>query len=353
MEETLFTVERGIGHIRLNRPRALNALSPDQFRAIAATLRRWRSDPAVAVVLIEGAGERAFSAGGDIRAVWDRRDDHEAIRAIFRAEYRLDRLIHTYPKPFVAWMDGIVMGGGAGISVNGAFRVATERTLFAMPEAAIGFFPDVGATHFLGRCPGRVGLYLGLSGARLGAADCRWAGLATHFLPSAARPSLVAALEAAALTPDPRREVASALADLTGDAGEADLPRHAAAIERCFDRPTLAEALAALAAEGGAWAERTLAEIAAGAPMSLAVIFRQLSEGRGLAFDDAIRREYRLACNFLECDDLFEGIRAAVIDKDRAPAWRPASLAEIDMMAVAARFLVGPNDGLDLDDGNT
>lgn len=329
--ETIHQVEGGQGTILLNRPHVLNALSPSQLAGLGRLLLDWRDDPEVGVVVIEGAGERAFCAGGDIRAVWDNRlaGRHDANRAIFRDEYRLDRLIHHYPKPFVALLDGIVMGGGAGVSINGRWRVATERTLFAMPETAIGFFPDVGATHFLSRCPGRVGLYLGLTGTRLRAADCLWAGLATHFVPTTGLPALKAELAAAAASADPGGAVEAVLARHHRDPGEAPLARRAPAIDRLFSAPTLREVISALVAEGEEWTWDALEPIGDNSPTSLAVTFRQLSEGRELAFDDAIRHEYRLACRFLDGHDFAEGIRALVVDKDKAPRWEPPSLADI------------------------
>lgn len=338
--ETIFTVDGRLGCIHLNRPQVLNALSPAQFVAIDRQLAAWARDEAVTAVVIEGAGERAFCAGGDIRAVWDarRRGDDAFNRAIFRDEYRMDRRIHHYPKPVVSILDGITMGGGAGLSVNGRYRVATERTLFAMPETAIGFFPDVGATHFLSRCPGQVGLYLGVTGARLGAADCLWAGLATHFVAAAQRDRLRAALAAAAASTDPNTAVPDTLAAFHGDAGPSPLSERAAAVDRCFDRATMREVISALVAEGSDWAWEALEPIGDNCPLSLALTFRQLRDGPTLSFDDAIRREYRMACRSLADDNIYEGIRALVIDKDRKPAWTPMSLAEVDPTRVAAYF---------------
>jgi len=291
-------------------------------------------------VAIEGAGGRAFCAGGDIRAVWDARarGDDAFNRALFRLEYRLDRRIHHYPKPYVALIDGIVMGGGAGIGVNGRFRVAGERTLFAMPEAGIGLFPDVGATHFLSRCPGRIGLYLGLTGARLGPADCLWAGIATHYVPAAARQDLTAALAGAADAADALGAVAETLAAFHRDPGPPALAGIAGDIERCFGRPTLPGVLAALAEEPGEWARAASRRMAANSPTSLAVVFRQLTEGASLDFDRAIAREYRLTWRFLAGHDLFEGIRALVIDKDKRPRWRPDRLDDVAEADVDAYF---------------
>lgn len=350
-DETLARVECELGRIVLNRPQVLNALSPAQFRGLDRTLADWAADAAVAVVVIEGAGERAFCVGGDLGAIWEMRGrgDLAGCRALFRNQYRLDRRVHHYAKPIVALLDGMVMGGGAGLSVNGRFRVASERTLFAMPETAIGFFPDVGATHFLSRCPGRIGLYLGLTGARLGPADCLWAGLATHYVPLAARDALLAGLAGAAGSADPAAAVADTLASLHRDPGPAALAERAEGLDRCFGRETLREVISALIAEGADWAWDAVEPIGDNSPTALAVTFRQLAEGGGLGFDDALRREYRIATRMLAESDFFEGIRAAVVDKDRRPQWRPATLADVGADAVARYFAPAADGELDLD----
>lgn len=338
--ETIHGVDGGLAAIVLNRPRVLNALSPRQLSGLGRLLLEWRDDPAVGAVVIEGAGERAFCAGGDIRAVWDNRlaGRDDANIAIFRDEYRLDRLIHHYPKPFVAVLDGIVMGGGAGVSVNGRWRVATERTLFAMPEAAIGFFPDVGATHFLSRCPGRIGRFLGLTGTRLGPADCLWAGLATHYVPASALPALKADLRRAAGSAEPGGAVAAVLGEHHREPGVSWLAETADAIDRVFAAPSPREVVSALVAEGTEWARQALEAMGDASPTSLGVIQRQLSDGKGLGFDDAIRREFRLACRFLAGHDFIEGIRALVIDKDRTPRWSPPTLADLSAARIDALF---------------
>jgi enoyl-CoA hydratase len=338
--DTEFHVDCGLGHILLNRPKVLNALSPAQYADLDRRLAEWQEDDSVKAIVLEGAGDRAFCAGGDVRAIYDswKRGDPEANRGIFRTEYRLDRRIHHYPKPVVSLLDGIVMGGGAGLSVNGSFRVATERSRFAMPETGIGFFPDVGATHFLGRCPGRTGLYLGLTGARLGPADMVWSGLATHFVALDDVDALKLALGRAAVSAEPEAAIEQALASFHRDPGPGPLAARQAEVERCFAGDSVANIVTALRAERSAWAWDTLEELAAKSPFSLAVTFRQLTEGRGLSFDDAIRREFRLACRFLAGHDLYEGIRAQVVDKDRTPKWVPENLAAVGDLAVDACF---------------
>lgn len=334
VNHTLSRVEDGIGRIVLNRPQVLNALAPDQFAELARLLEGWAEDDSVRAVVIEGAGDRAFSAGGDIRAAYDnwRAGRHAENVALFRDEYRLDRLVHHYPKPYLAILDGITMGGGAGVSVNGRFRIATERTLFAMPEAAIGFFPDVGATHFLNRCPGWSGLYLGLTGARLGAADALWAGIATHCLPAAEVPALLAELPSAVARRHPGEAIARLLADRHRDPGPSALATRAEIVDRCFGKASVPEIRAALEAEDTPWAAEALDRMERGSPTALMVALRQLREGRGLRFDEAIAREFRLARRLLAGSEFYEGIRAMVVDKDKAPRWQAASAQAVDTL---------------------
>lgn len=338
--ETEFFRHGAMAIIRLNRPHVLNALGPAQFQAIHAQLAVWMADDAVGAIVLEGAAGRAFCAGGDIRAVWDgrARGDHDGNRRLFRDEYSLDRMIHRLPKPIVSLLDGIVMGGGAGLSVNGRFQVVTERTVFAMPEAAIGFFPDVGATHFLSRCPGRIGLYLGLTGARLGAADMIWAGLASHYVPSQDLPDLKDRLISAAAAPDPVAAIQQVLDRAHVVPAPAQLAEQAASIDRCFGCGCMGDVIAAVDAETAPWAEYARRQLAMASPTSLAVIHRQLSEGRGLSFEDAMVREYRMACAFLAGTEFYEGIRAAVVDKDWRPRWHPGTLAEVSHAMVENYF---------------
>ncbi|MBI3444373.1 MAG: enoyl-CoA hydratase/isomerase family protein [Magnetospirillum sp.] len=348
--DTLITTQGGLGHIVLNRPNVLNALSADQYVVLTRTLSCWETDPAVSIIVIEGAGDRAFCAGGDIRMVWNaaRRDDHAFNREVFRNEYRLNRRIYHYPKPYVSLLDGIVMGGGAGLSINGRYRVVTEFTRFAMPETGIGFFPDVGATHFLGACPGNVGLYLGLTGHQIGPADCLWAGIATHFVRRENLGHLRDAIAGAAASADSDGALAGILSHWHREPEEGPLSRRAETIERCFAPRRLADMVEALRVEDSQWAQDTVYDLSARSPFSLAVATRQLREGRSLTFDEAIAREYRVACRLLLGHDFMEGIRAQVVDKDRCPNWSPATLAEVEEGAVAACFASLGEDELPL-----
>ena len=314
-----------LGRIVLDRPKALNALTLDQIHAIHPRLDAWAADAGVACVVIEGAGEKAFCAGGDIKLLFEacKAGDRDFIAAFYRDEYRLNRRIKTMPKPYVALLDGIVMGGGVGVSVHGRFRVATERTLFAMPETGIGFFPDVGGSHFLPHLPGHIGLYLGLTGARLRAADTVHVGVATHYVASERLPALREALSEAR----DEAEVAATLAGFASDPGPAGLDAKRALIDRCFGKDSLAEVLAALAADSDPWAAETLATLAAKSPHLVAVSFEMIRRGGALGFDACMGMEFRLAMALAPAHDFIEGVRALLIDRDNKPVWRQAGTA--------------------------
>lgn len=331
MDTEFFRVGRSVV-VRLNRPQVLNALAPHQFTDIHDALRGWRDDDGVELVILEGAGDRAFCAGGDVKRVWENRRDgaHDANRALFRTEYALDRYIHRYPKPVVSLLDGLVMGGGAGLSLNGRFQVVTEKTVFAMPEAILGFFPDVGGSHFLNRAPGQLGLYLGLTGARLGGADLIAAGLASHHVPSARIAELRAALT---------EEGVAALDRFHQPVTGALYPERLPLIDACFGADDVGEILKRLEGRDEVWLQEARNAMLAAAPLSLAVIFRQLTGARGLDFEAAIAREYRMACGFLNGDTFAEGVRALLVDKDRNPRWVPATLAEVTDSEVERHFL--------------
>jgi len=335
-----FEVRGRTGFVTLNRPQALNALTLAMIEAMDARLAAWATDPAVDVVVARGAGERAFCAGGDVRAIWQAGKDGDPLtRDFFRAEYRLNRRIKVFAKPYVALIDGITMGGGVGVSVHGSHRVATERTLFAMPETRIGLFPDVGASHFLPRLAGKLGLYLGLTGARLRAADALYAGVATHYVDSARLPELEATLADGDVT----------LAGFTGDPGPAPLAEHRAAIDRCFAGTTVEGIVGTLQDEGGEWAATALKALRAASPTSLKVTVEELRRGAKLEFDGSMSMEFRLSQACLARHDSYEGIRAAVIDKDNAPDWQPANLTDVSAELVAAHFAPLPDGDLTFD----
>jgi enoyl-CoA hydratase len=339
--------------VTLDRQQALNALTLAMAEQLDRRLIAWACDPAIAAVVIRGAGGRAFCAGGDIRALFEagkRRDPYVA--SFYRAEYRLNHRIATYAKPYVALIDGIVMGGGVGLSIHGSHRIVTERCQFAMPETGIGFFPDVGGSWFLPRCPGALGTYLGLTGARIAAADLLYCGLATHHLRSGDIGSLIGDLEGAAWSGDPGDVVAGVLARYRADPGAAALAQHRAEIDRCFAADSVDGILSRLDAEATSWARDTAAVLRRKSPTSLKVALGQLRRGAQLEdFGAAMRMEYRLSQRFMAAPDFYEGVRAAVIDKDQMPRWQPASLAEVSDEVVARYF--APLDEPDLDVAGT
>jgi enoyl-CoA hydratase len=331
-----------IGRIILNRPAALNALDLAMIQSMQAALERWQDDPEVAAVILEGAGDRAFCAGGDIALVHrSARTDPEIARTLWREEYRLDARIARYPKPIVAFMDGITMGGGLGISGHATVRIATERTVLAMPEVAIGLAPDVGGALLLSRAPGEVGTHLALTAKRIGADDAVYCGLADHVVKSSRLPSLLEDLSA--------NGAIHTIADTYGRLpGTAELPPERPWIDACYggDDTTLEEVLSSLRARSEAGARKAAETIAALAPTALKVTLHALRAARSMTtIEECLRQDYRLCTRFLAHPDLREGIRAAILDKDRSPHWDPPTLPEVEPESVA-RFFAPLNDEL-------
>ncbi|WP_376988056.1 enoyl-CoA hydratase/isomerase family protein [Bosea sp. R86505] len=334
--EILCEVRGAAGMVVLDRPKALNALSLPMVRELARALDAWETDPAVERIVVTSTSDKAFCAGGDIRTLHDlgRAGRHDEMLAFWGEEYILNARIKRYPKPYVALIDGIVMGGGVGISLHGSHRIAGERYLFAMPEVGIGFFPDVGATHALPRLPGAAGIYLALTGDRVGAADALAFGLATHAVPSARMAEVTDALTR-------RGALDDILAAFSHDPGPAKLAGERETIAHCFGAPTLPEILARLAAAAGAgsaFAAKLRQTLAVKSPTSVAIAFEQMRRGAGLDFAEAMRTEFRIVSRIAHGHDFYEGVRAVVIDKDHAPHWRPASLDDVDPAAIAAYF---------------
>jgi enoyl-CoA hydratase len=336
--EIYYSREGGLARVTLNRPKALNALTQPMALALDAWLKDWRTDDSVQAVAIRGAaredGRVPFCSGGDIRFLHQQQNDPERKFAVtfYEQEYRLNTLVFRFPKPYVALIDGVVMGGGVGVSFHGSHRVMSENALFAMPETGIGLFPDVGATYFLPRCPGRMGLYMGLSGARIGVADALYLGLATHHVPSARMAQFDAALGEAGADIDGVLEAFSA------DPGEAPLAAQQEVVDRCFAGASVEEILDNLAAEGSEWADQARATLLEKSPTSLKITHRQLTQYGDLDFEAAMEIEYRMAirCNFSH--EFYEGIRAQIIDKDRQPKWRPARLEDVDEALIDSYF---------------
>jgi enoyl-CoA hydratase len=336
--EILFERRGAAGIVILNRPHALNAVSFGMVGALTRQLSEWEADPAVTRVIVTAAGERAFSAGGDLRALFDlgRAGNYRAALTYWRTEYTLNALIKRYRKPYVSLIDGIVMGGGVGISIHGSHRVAGDGFAFAMPEVGIGFIPDVGATWFLPRLPGELGLCCALTGERLGPADGIAAGVATHRVASARFRELLEGL--CGTVP-----VDALLGAFAQPGGEGPLFARRRAIDRLFADDRVEGILSALDAEGGQGADADFARSAAASirlksPTSLKIALVQLRRGRSLDFSECMRTEFRIVSRLLFGHDLYEGIRSVIIDKDQAPHWRPSSLEAVSETEVERHF---------------
>ena len=316
-QEVLFEIVGKSGVITLNRPEALNALTLNMVRLMKPVLAEWAEHKAVEHIVIEGTGEKGFCAGGDIRALhdWGKSGAPEAT-GFYREEYQLNRTIKTYPKPYIALIDGITMGGGVGVSVHGSHRVATERTMFAMPETGIGLLPDVGGTYFLPRLPGETGAWLVLTGARLRGADALAAQVATHYTPSANIDKLKGALAKGG-------DVDAILAAHHQQAEGASLPQQQADIDRLFAGDSVGDIHAALLADGGGWAKQQAEALKSKSPTSAAVALRQMRDGVNADFDECMRIEMRAVTRIMAQADFYEGVRATIIEKDGAPNWTP------------------------------
>ena len=341
--------EGTLGHITLNRPAAYNALTLGMVRDIAAALDAWEHDAQVAVLLIDGAGDRAFCAGGDIRALYEaaRSGRHGDLADFFRDEYRLNGRLARYPKPIVAVMDGMTMGGGIGLGAHAAHRVVTERSILAMPEVKIGFAPDVGGTYLLSRAPGELGLHLALTGGRLGAADALACGLADAHVPTAHLHDLRIALARCR----GGAEIRACLAELGRPPEPGDLAAARPWIDRCYRGGTAEEILDALRSAPEPDAQAAAAEIAGNAPTSVKVTLQALRDARLLDLEDCLDAEFRVSCSITRSPDFAEGVRAAVVDKDRAPRWQPARLSEVGRQDVLRHFAPTPFGELGLGAG--
>ncbi|MGX7894520.1 enoyl-CoA hydratase/isomerase family protein [Tsuneonella sp. HG222] len=320
-DEVHFHTHGAVGHISLNRPRALHALTQGMCEAMARQLLAWRGNDAIEAIILDHAEGRGFCAGGDVQLVRNSalEDGGAAGRAFFHAEYRLNHLMFTYPKPIVACMDGVTMGGGVGISQPAQYRVATENSLFAMPEGAIGLFPDVGAGWYLPRLPGRIGVFLALTGARFDGAECLWAGLATHYLTS---DRLAEAKAQIAQAPAKIDAILASLAP--AETPTARVVKNEEAINRLFASSDLETIVQALRDDPSEWAVKELKAVSAKCPATAKVALRQFAEGANReTFADEMQAEYRIAARMMLRSDFVEGVRAVLVDKDNAPQWDP------------------------------
>jgi enoyl-CoA hydratase len=331
-EDVLVNVRQGVGLITLNRPKAINSLTHPMVNAISPVLTDWAADDDVQTVVIDGAGERGLCAGGDLVALYhSARADGSVARSFWYDEYRLNAQIGRFPKPYVALMDGIVMGGGVGIAVHGSVRVVTDTTKMAMPEVGIGFIPDVGGTLILSRAPGLLGLHAALTGATFGAGDAIAMGFADHFVPHAS----IAAFKEAVIADG----VDAALAAYAAEAPASQFLAQREWIDRCYAGATPLDIVAALRAEDAGPATEAADLIEAKSPSSVSVALEAVRRAAKLdTLEDVLRQEYRTTCGALRSHDFEEGIRAQVIDKDRNPKWSPASLAAVTTADVEAYF---------------
>jgi enoyl-CoA hydratase len=346
MSETEVICEKAgcCGLITLSRPEALNALTLNMVQEIAGALDRWEHDPAVTRIIIRGAGDKAFCAGGDIRILYNlgKAGRHAEQLCFWREEYRLNRRIKLYPKSYLAFIDGIVMGGGAGVSLNGSHVIAGENFTFAMPETGIGFFPDVAATFFLPRLPANVGMYLALTGARMSCGDALAFKVASAYVPSARHGRLADRL----IRGEP---IEAAIAAESAPPPASALCHESQVIARCFGAATLLAILAKLDQEGQAgseFAHSAARAIRANSPTSLAIALHQMQIGAGLNIGEALQVEFRIAARIARGDDYYEGVRAVIIDKDNNPRWNPATVEGVEPEDIEAYFAPLPEGEL-------
>lgn len=330
--EVLVEASAGVGRLTLNRPKAINALNHGMVRTIAEKLREWSGDDAIAAVVVDGAGERGLCAGGDIVSIYhDAKDGGSGSQEFWRDEYILNAAIGRYPKPYVAIMDGIVMGGGVGISAHGNVRIVTERSTIAMPEVGIGFVPDVGGTYLLSRAPGELGTHVALTTGRLKAGDAIALGFADHFVPSESLDKFVAAIGTAGLD--------DALAEYSRPAPESELLAQQSWIDAAYSAGSVEEIVERLRASDVPEAQATAEQILGKSPVALKVTLRSLRQARRSgSLEEVLDEEYRVSLASLKSHDLVEGIRAQVVDKDRNPQWSPATLADVTVADVDAYF---------------
>ena len=333
-DDVLISQEGGVGRLRLNRPKAIHALTTEMCDAMSAALLRWRTDSNIQCVVIDHAEGRGFCSGGDVvMLAKSGAGDTRMARDFFFAESRLHHLLFSYDKPTVAIMDGITMGGGVGISLPCTYRVATENTRFAMPETSIGLFPDVGGGWYLPRLPGRVGQFIALTGARLDGAECHYLGIASHYVERASLPEMITCIGAS-----PRR-VQGLIGAFAATPPKPKIEQNLPHIMRCFGSDRLETIIAALEADGSDWAQTELNTLRTKSPLSCKVSLRLLSEGaKRASFADEMRAEYALACRMVVGGDFWEGVRALLIDKTGNPHWQPGSPEEVTQEMLDAFF---------------
>ncbi|WP_432663084.1 enoyl-CoA hydratase/isomerase family protein [Wukongibacter baidiensis] len=350
--EILFEASNGVGWIKLNRPEKLNTFSDNMIELLYDQLLKWKNDQSIAILVIEGEGEKAFSAGGDVRQLYDLKDGNIIESAIesFSREYRMDLTMHLYPKPILSYMDGYVMGGGVGVSVPGSHRIVTERTKWAMPETSIGLYPDVGSSYFMNKMPGCIGRYLALTSKSINAAEALYSGVADYYIDSSSWDDLrEAIIERNWNTKRSKEELGNLISKYNKDPNmsspivdlESKINKHFAfnTIEEIVD------SLRSSANKGDEWADKTIKTILSKSPTSLKVTLRQLIEGEKKSIKECLMMELTMSINFMKCHDFFEGVRAVLVDKDKNPNWNPPTLEEIKEETVASFFTYPWKDG--------
>jgi len=339
----LVEVRNRVGHLSLNRAHALNALNLEMTRCLYRQLQAWERDPEIVAVVIRSASDRVFCAGGDIRMLYHSYHAKDNLHEVFfREEYVLDQYLRNYPKPVLALVDGLVLGGGMGVVQSASLRIVTERARMGMPEVSIGFFPDVGGSYFLSHLPGRLGEYLGVTGQQVGAADALYVGLADYGIPSARLDELDSALDTRQWR-EPARQTLTALLEklAVNDIAGGVLPLHRQSIDECFSKPDLNAICTALKHDDAAdWAAQTLTLIETRSPLAMGITLELLRRGRMLEVTDCFALEFHLAMQLFDHGEFVEGVRALVIDKDKTPRWNPASIAQLDSASVQ-RFFKG------------
>jgi enoyl-CoA hydratase len=341
MSVVLTEIKNGVGIITLNRPEALNAINFEVARLMGNALETWRDDARVHMVLVQGVGGKAFCAGGDIKAVYQGilDQDKNITQDFYKYEYLVDRLIAQYPKPYIAMGAGVNMGGGMGLTMPAPYRLVSDNSLWAMPETRIGFFPDVGAGRFLNDCPGAIGIYLGLTGARMNAADAMYAGLATHYIPQDKCEIFHETLVQAETQNMPEEVLHEAL-EIFGEEPnmQSDLAMNRVNIDTCFSDQTMEGIIGHLECLGNDWAKDTLETLHQMSPTSLKVSLAMFGRGKRMTFTEVLQMDYTLSQKFIEGHDFREGVRALIIDKDKTPDWQPGTLEEVSDSMVDRYF---------------
>jgi enoyl-CoA hydratase len=321
-----------LGVITLNRPRALNALTLEMCQALDERLEFWAANPRIKAVIIQATEGRAFCAGGDVLQLYQQgiARHYSALRAFFWQEYRLNSRIRHFPKPYISLLNGITMGGGAGISIHGSHRVVTEQFMFAMPETAIGFFPDIGASFFLSRCPGEIGIYLALTGTRINAADALYAELGDHFISSHHLPTVIDAIADTRFSQDARQTVTDLLAQMSVKTEATELFMHREIIDHCFSADSIEEIFTNLANDPRPWAHQTLRILHTKSPTSLKVTLKALRDGVSLNFSGCMKMEFRLCQRLVRHPDFYSGVKSVLLEKNKtAPKWHPGEISGI------------------------